>query len=268
MVKRPVFVDSALGQTNSTGPGQVKLKLANPLQQVTKVRLRDAQVPRLDDITYVAIGLRCGRASFVDNVQLPYNPSQVSTSGLFNVTGLTPGPPLFAVLPTAQASSVAAIEAGADVPYVYINQERYEFEFHPAINTLDELEIQLYRPPNPATPNVLAPYDTVVYLATLDAPPSVDLKDSLLSNKGLTDQSASSRFFTARVIATNAATLLLGSVSSTSAASVYTQYLTQAGLLAVERSIYTIEGTLVGTVQSLKMSTTQTTLNLEFECGR
>ena len=110
MVKRPVYIDSALGQVDQTLPGQVKLKLATPLRGVSKVRLRDAQIPRLDAITYIAIGLRCGRGAFVDNVQVPYNPSAVTTTGSFNVTGVTPGPPIFAILPIAQATSISAFK--------------------------------------------------------------------------------------------------------------------------------------------------------------
>lgn len=269
MVKRPVFVDSALGQTNFTSPGQVKLKFANPLQQVARVRLRDAQIPRLDDITYVAVGLRCGKGSFIDNVQIPYSPSAVTTTGLFNVTGLSPGPALFAVLPTAQASSVASIEAGADVPYVYINQERYEFTFQPPINSMDELELQLYRPPSPATPAVLSPYDTRVYTLALQTAPAEDLQGSIVGNKNPTDQRNLPYFFTATVVATKGLQLLLGSVSSTSAASAYVTYLQTPGLLPAEKSLYdSRSGSTIGTVTALAASTTQTTLNLEFECGK
>lgn len=269
MVKRPVFVDSALGQTNFTSPGQVKLKFANPLQQVAKVRLRDAQIPRLDDITYVAVGLRCGKGAFIDNVQIPYSPNAVTTSGLFNVTGLSPGPALFAILPTAQAASVASIEAGADVPYIYINQERYEFTFQPPINSMDEIELQLYRPPSPSTPSTLSPYDTRVFNLSLTSAPSSDLTGSIIGNKNPTDQRNLPYFFTATVVATKGAQLLLGSVSSTSAASSYIDYLKTPGLLAGEKSFYeSSTGTAIGTAGQLSASTTQTTLNLEFDCGK
>lgn len=269
MVKRPVFVDSALGQTSFTSPGQVKLRFANPLHQVARVRLRDAQIPRLDDITYVAVGLRCGKGPFIDNVQIPYSPDAVTTSGFFNVTGLNPGPALFAILPTAQANSVAAIEAGADVPYIYINQERYEFTFQPPINSMDELEIQLYRPPAPTSPSTLSPYDTRVFNLTLSTAPNQDYTGSVVGNKNATDQRSLPYFFTATVIAVKGVKLLLGSVSSTAAAAAYISYLATPGLLSGERTLYeSTSGATIGTVAFLEASTTQTTLNLEFDCGR
>lgn len=268
MVKRPVFVDSALGQTGFTTAGQVKLKLANPLHNVSKVRLRDAQIPRLDDITYVAIGLRCGRGSFIDNVQIPYNPSSVSTSGMFNVTGIVPQPPLFGILPVAQATSVAAIDANANVPYVYLNQERYEFTFQPPINNMDELEIQLYRPPSATSPSVLAPYDTQVFVASLDTALDSSLVGSIITNKASTDQRNLDYFFNGTVLGTKGSQLLLGSVSSTSAASSFATFLQQTGLLAAERALYLPNGTTLATVATLVSLTTQTTLNLEFDCGR
>ena len=202
----------------------------------------------------------------MDNVQIPYNPSKVSTSGLFNVTGVAPGPPIFAILPVAQASSVPAIDANASVPYIYLNQERYEFEFRPPILSMDELEIQLYRPPAPTTPSLLGAYDTRVYAASLDSPPSSDLTGALVTNKAPADQRSLPYFFTATVIGVKANRLLLGSASSTSAAGDFAQFLTQEGLLPTERGLYGLGGEFVGAVSSLVGLTTQTTLNLEFEC--
>ncbi len=267
MVRRPVYVDSALGQVKQASPGQVRLKLADPLRGVSRVRLRDAQIPRLDDIPYVAVGLRCGRGSFIDNVQVPYDPSAVTTSGLFDVTGVVPGPPIFAILPIAQVTSVSTLDYAASVPYVYLNQERYEFEFKPPLNTMADLEIQLYRPPTAAAPSTFAPYDTRVYVVTLDAPPTDDYAGVLVTNKAPTDQRTLPYFFTATVVTVSGSRLLLGEASSATALSAYTAFLLQPGLLPAERTLVTSSGTAVGTAVAVRPSTTQATLNLEFDCA-
>ena len=266
MVRRPVYVDSALGQIKQASPGQVKLKLANPLKGVSRVRLRDAQIPRLDDIPYIAVGLRCGRGAFVDNVQVPYDPSAVTTSGLFSVTGVSPGPPIFAILPIAQATSTNAFDYAASVPYVYLNQERYEFEFKPPINSMDDLEIQLYRPPLPSAPSTFPPYDTQVYVVTLATAPIGDYAGALVTDKALTDQRSLPYFFTATVVTVSGFKLLLGSASSATALAAYSTFLAQPGLLDAERTLYTSTGVEIGTVDDVRPSTTQTTLNLEFDC--
>ncbi len=269
MVKRPVYIDSALGQPNQSFAGQVKLKLANPLKGVSMVRLRDAQIPRLDDITYIAIGLRCGRGCFIDNVQVPYNPSAVTTTGLFSVTGVSPGPPIFAILPIAQAASVNVVDYAAGIPYVYLNQERYEFEFKPPINSMDDIEIQLYRPPSPAAPSVFLPYDTTVFLITLDttqAPSLPALVGETATNKSASDLRSFAYTFNALIIGTTGSKLLVGSVSSATAVTAFTTYLGQDGLLAQERMLYATSGAPIGTVSGVQQVTTQTTLNLEFDC--
>lgn len=266
MVKRPVYVDSALGQVDQSLPGQVRLRLSVPLKGVSRVRLRDAQIPRLDDITYIAVGLRCGRGSFVDNVQVPYNPSAVTTSGLFNVTGVLPGPPIFAILPIAQATSINALDYSAGVPYVYLNQERYEYEFRPPINTMEEIEILLYQPPDPANPAVFQPYDTRAYVMTLDQAPTSDFTGVIVTNKALADQRNLPYFFVATVVGANGNKLLLGSVSSAAAVTAYTLFLGQDGLLDEEKTMFTTGGASLSTVSSLKPLHTQATLNLEFDC--
>lgn len=267
MVKRPVYVDSALGQTAA---GRIRLKLANPLKGVSTVRLRDAQIPRVDAITYVAIGLRCGRGSFIDNVQIPYSPTAVTTSGSFNVTGVAPGPPLFAILPIAQASSISSLDYAAGVPYVYLNQERYEFEFKPPLNSMDELEIQLYRPPSPSAPSVFPGYDTTAFLVTLAGQATISI-GATVTNKPLATLATLPYFFTAEVIAaTVGATeirLLLGSASSAAAVSAFALFLGQAGLLDQERMLFSIDGKPLAPVASIQPLAPQTTLNLEFECA-
>ncbi|KAK9816163.1 hypothetical protein WJX74_010228 [Apatococcus lobatus] len=267
VIGRPVYVDSALGQIGQASPGQVKLKLANALKGVSRVRLRDAQIPRLDDIPYVAVGLRCGRGAFIDNVQVPYDPNAVTTSGLFNVTSVSPGPPIFAVLPIAQVTSTNAIDYAASVPYVYLNQERYDFEFKPPINSMDDLEIQLYRPPLPSAPSTFAPYDTRVYVVTLDVAPTGDYAGVLVTNKALSDQRSLPYFFTATVVTVSGFRLLLGAASSSAALAAYSSFLGQAGLLPEERTLYTSTGNAIGTATGVTPTTTQATLNLEFDCA-
>ncbi|KAK9827001.1 hypothetical protein WJX74_003224 [Apatococcus lobatus] len=264
MVKRPVYVDSALGQTSA---GRVRLRLANPLKGVSRVRLRDAQIPRLDDITYVAIGLRCGRGAFIDNVQVPYSPTAVTTSGSFSLTGVAPGPPLFAILPIAQASSISSLDYAAGVPYVYLNQERYEFEFKPPLNSMDELEIQLYRPPAPSQPSTFPNYDTTAYLFTLARQTSPVPDGAVVTNKALNALGSLPYYFTAVVIATTGSKLLLGSASSTSAISAFVVFLEQAGLLDQERMLYSVDGTPLAPVSAIQPLAPQTTLNLEFDCA-
>ena len=269
MVRRPVYVDSALGQVDQSLPGQVKLKLANPLRGVSRVRLRDAQIPRLDDITYIAVGLRCGKQSFIDNGQVPYNPSAVTTTGSFSMTGISPGPPIFAILPVAQASSIDTLSFSASVPYVYLNQERYDFEFRPPIQFLEDIEVYLYRPPDPNTPSLFLPYDTRAYILTLSAAAPTDLIGARVTNKAIADQRQQPYWFTATVVATGSdhSKLLLASVSSAAAMSAWGFYLQQPGLLDAERAVYRTSGEQVSTAAELAPLVTQVTLNLEFDCG-
>ena len=273
-ITKPVLIDSGLGQL---GPnGQVTFGLPVPLKSVSRVRLREALIPRTDDLLYVLIGFRFGGGSSCDNLVIPHDPTLVSVQNSSFLTGLSQHPPVFAAVPIAQASTIASLSADSlTVPYAYVNQERFSVNFQPPVIALDTIEMQLYRPPQASDPATLKPYDIRAYKVTLTTSGSFPAAGDEVTNIAASSYNASAYSFTATVIAAPAAAqvslgtgdLLLGSFSSYTAADAYIAFLESEDILPEQRLLYTTSGGLAGTVTSVAPITTQTVLSLELECG-
>lgn len=275
-VTRPVLIDSGLGLLGANG--QVTFGLPVPLKQVTKVRLREAMIPRTDDILYVLIGFRFNNQSPCDNLRIPHDPTQVAVQNSQFQTGLSQHPPCFAAVPIAQASTIASLSADAiAVPYAYVNQERFSAVFQPPISALNAIELQLYRPPSAATPAVLTPYDIRAYKVSMELPASgkLPVAGDEVTNIAVSNSNATTYAFTASVLTVAAAasgatscTFLLGGFSSYNAADAYGAFLGAAGTLPEQRQLFATGGTtVIGSVDSFAPIVTQTVLSLEFECA-
>lgn len=275
-VTRPILIDSGLGQLGSSG--QVTFGLPVPLKQVTRVRLREALIPRTDDILYVLVGFRFNGQSPSDNLRIPHDPSRVAVQNSQFLTGLTEHPPCFAALPIAQANTIASLSADSlTVPYAYVNQERFSMNFQPSVQALSSIELQLYRPPSPSDPATLLPYDIRAYKIVVSLPPSrkLPVAGAQVTNIVASDLASPAPTFTATVLTAASAgqtdptyTFLLGAFSSYAVATAYIAWLSSAGVLEEQKRLYsTADGSLVGTVQSATPITTQTILSLEFECA-
>lgn len=281
MTVRPVLIDSGLGQLGSSG--QVTFGLPVPVRQVSRVRLREALIPRTDDLLYVLVGFRFGSGSACDNLQIPHDPTLVTVQNAQGRTGLSQHPPLFAAIPIAQAGTVASLVVDSvTVPYAYVNQERFSATFRPPVQALDTIEMQLYRPPSAGDPATLVPYDIRAYKAMVDVPQGGKLPAAgdQVTNIQASDQNAAAYSFTANVVAVSPSTqtdatgatignvLLLGSFSSYPAAEAYRSFLGTPGILNEEREIYQPDtGKVVGSVSSVSPVSTQTVLSLELECA-
>lgn len=277
-VTRPILIDSGLGQLGSGG--QVTFGLPVPLKQVTRVRLREALIPRTDDILYVLVGFRFNGQSPSDNLRIPHDPSQVAVQNSQFRTGLTEHPPCFAAVPIAQANTIASLSADSlTVPYAYVNQERFSMYFRPSVPALNTIELQLYRPPSPSDPATLLPYDIRAYKIVMSLPQYGKLPEAggQVTNIVASDLATSAPTFTATVLtaaavstvqASTTCTFLLGAFSSYAVATAYIAFLSSAGTLEEQKRLYsTADGSLLGSVQSAAPITTQTVLSLEFECA-
>ena len=274
-ITRPILIDSGLGQLG-TG-GQVTFGLPVPLKQVTRVRLREALIPRTDDILYVLVGFRFNGQSPSDNLRIPHDPSQVAVQNSQFRTGLTEHPPCFAALPIAQANTIASLSADSlTVPYAYVNQERFSMYFQPSLPALSTIELQLYRPPSPSDPATLLPYDIRAYKVVMSLPASgkLPVAGDQVTNIVASDLATPAPTFTASVLTAastgqaGSCSFLLGAFSSYAVATAYIAFLSSAGLLEEQKQLYsTADGSLLGTVQSAAPITTQTVLSLEFECA-
>ena len=273
---RPVLIDSGLGLLGSNG--QVSFGLPVPIRQVTKVRLREALIPRTDDILYVLVGFRFNNQSPCDNLRIPHDPTQVAVQNSQFQTGLSQHPPCFAAIPIAQASTIASLSADAiTVPYAYVNQERFSAVFQPPITALTTIELQLYQPPSPGDPATLTPYDIRAYKVqmTLPAAGKLPVVGDEVTNIAVSNSNATTYSFTATVLTVAGAsstdttsTFLLGAFSSYTAADAYIAFLASPGVLPEQRQLFSTDNNAVlGTVTGIAPITTQTVLSLEFECA-
>ena len=280
VVKRYLYVDSALAPVVAGG---LKVSIPDPYSQVSKITLKEALVPRTDQLLYVLLGLRCNSDMRPSVVQLGSDPGTAraqnsntlsQSPAAYSVTKVTPHLPVFATLAVASAQSIAQLNSATlDVQYAYIdhhNDEICSYTFQPPLTTLHTVELQLYKPPQAATSYDLPAYDTDVYKITFAGPLSVPAGTDVTSRL-VSDQLPSSSDFTATVLTidpSSAAVALVGNISSLAAFQTFVARTGQDGVTQSERSLYTADSTnaLVGLVTSpASVTSLATTVLLLFE---
>lgn len=283
VVKRYLHIDSDLVPVVD---GAITVAIPDQYAQVSRVTLREALIPRTDDLLYVLLGLGLNGGERTSLMQLGTDPkaarSQSSNTTMapsyFSVTKLTPHLPVFCQLPIGDATSVTSLDANAlNVRYSFIdhrNDDMWSYAIQPPIRSLNTLKLQLYRPPSPSSTWDLPIYDISVYKIAFDAPvtspPGTDV-----TSKPIGDQIPHSQDFTATLLAvdpTDARNVLVGSFSSVTAFQAFVTRTGEDGVTKSEQSLFTADtaNTPVGLVSNPNNVTslaTRVLITLELICS-
>ena len=278
--KRYLYVDSSLAPVVDGG---LTVAIPDPYQNVSKITLKEALVPRTDQLLYVLLGLRCNSNMRPSLLQLGADPnsatSQNSNSAAqnpraYNLTKVTPHLPIFAELSVASAQSIAQLNTQTlDVQYASITHyqdEMCSYTFRPPLTSLHTVELQLYKPPASATSYDLPPYDVAVYkvsfASALSIPSGTDITSRVIS-----DNLPSPTDFTATVLTVDSAAsniALVGNISSLAAFKAFVKRLDEDGVTVSEQSLYTADNanSSIGQIPgSTRVTSLATTVLLLFE---
>ena len=280
VVKRYLYVDSALAPVVAGG---LKVSIPDPYSRVSKIALKEALVPRTDQLLYVLLGLRCNSDMRPSLLQLGADPNAVQVQNsskvaqspnAYNLTKVTPHLPIFATLPVATAQSVAQLSTSTlDVQYAFIDHhidEICSYTFRPPLTTLHTVELQLYKPPVAGASYELPSYDTDVYRVTFAAP-LMATAGSDITSRVVSDQLPSASDFTATILLldpNDSKVALIGNFSSLAAFQSFVKRTGQDGVTTSEKSVYTTDdsSTAVGVVEApASVTSLATTVLLLFE---
>ena len=278
--KRYLYVDSSLAPVVGGG---ITVNIPDPYINVSKISLKEALVPRTDQLLYVLLGLRCNTSMRPSLLQLGADPNAVQAQNsnsvsqnpkAYSVTKVTPHLPIFAELPVASAQSVAQLNTQTlDVQYAFIDHHQDDicsYSFKPALNSLHTVELQLYKPPPSSASYELPPYDVSVYRVNFGAPLTVAAGTDITS-RVISDNLPSATDFTATLLTVDTAArqvALVGNISSLSAFQSFVTRLDEDGASTSEKSLYTADSAnaSIGSVQaSDKVTSLATTVLLLLE---
>lgn len=283
VTKRYLHIDSNLVPVVD---GAITVAIPDQYAQVSRITLREALIPRTDDLLYVLLGIGLNGGDRPSLMQLGANPnaarSQNSNTSMapnyYSVTKVTPHLPVFCQLPIGDATSVAGLDANAlNVSYSFIDHrmdDMWSYAIQPPVRSLNTLKLQLYRPPDPASTWDLPVYDISVFKITFAAPvtcpPGTDI-----TSKPVTEQLPQPEDFTATVLAidpANAANVLVGSFSSLTAFQAFVTRTAEDGVTTSEQTLFTADtaGAPVGLVSSPAQVTslaTRVLITLELVCN-
>lgn len=261
--KRYLYVDSSLAPVVGGG---ITVNIPDPYSNVSKIALKEALVPRTDQLLYVLLGIRCNNSTRPSLLQLGADPNAVQAQNsntvsqnpkAYNLTKVTPHLPIFAELPVASAQSIAQLNTQTlDVQYALIDHRQDEicaYSFKPPLTSLHTVELQLYKPPPASASYELPPYDVAVYSVTFEAALAVAAGTDITS-RVISDSLPSAADFTATLLkidATNPEVALVGNISSLSAFQSFVTRLDEDGASTSEKSLYTADSanTSIGSVQ-------------------
>ena len=283
VVKRFVHIDSDLVPIVN---GAINVCIPDPYSQVSRITLREALIPRTDDLLYVLLGLQWNKGDRPSLMQLGADPasatSQNSNTTLapsyYSVTKVIPHTPVFAQLPIGDATSVAGLNASAlNVNYSFIDHrtdDMWSYDIQPPIRSLNTLTLQLYRPPDPSTTYDLPVYDISVFKITFAAAVTLEPGTDITS-KPTSEQIPQPEDFTATILAidaTNPAVALVGSFTSLTAFQAFLTRTGEDGVTTSEQTLFTADAsnTVVGVVsgpsQAVSLAT-RVLLTLELTCN-
>ena len=283
VVRRYLHIDSNLVPVVD---GAITVAIPDQYAQVSRITLREALVPRTDDLLYILLGLSLNGGDRPSLLQLGADPnaakSQNSNTSLapsyYSVTKLTPHLPVFAQLPIGDATSVTSLNASAlNVSYSFIDHrmdDMWSYTIQPPVRSLSTLKLQLYRPPDPSSTYDLPVYDISVYKLSFAAPvtfpPGTDI-----TSKPTAEQIPQPQDFTATVIAidpTDAASVLVGSFSSLTAFQAFVNRTGEDGVTKSEQTLFTADtanlpvGVISGPSQVTSLAT-RVLITLELTCN-
>ncbi len=281
--KRYLHIDSNLVPVVD---GAITVAIPDQYAQVSRITLREALIPRTDDLLYVLLGLQWNGSDRPSLMQLGADPksaqSQNSNTTLapsyYSITKLTPHLPIFAQLPVGDATSVSSLNASAlNVAYAFIDHRQddmWSYAIQPPVRSLNTLKLQLYRPPDPSSTWDLPIYDISVYKITFAAPLTVSAGTDITS-KPASEQIPQPQDFTATILAldpTDTATALVGSFSSLTAFQAFLTRTGEDGVTRSEQSVFTADAanTTVGVVTAPSQVTslaTRVLVTLELTCS-
>ena len=282
-VKRYLHIDSNLVPVVD---GAITVAVPDQYSRVSRITLREALIPRTDDLLYVLLGLQWNGGDRPSLLQLGADPksarAQNSNTTLapnyYSITKVIPHLPIFAQLPVGDATSTTSLDASAlNLKYAAINHrndDMWSYDIQPPVRSLNTLKLQLYRPPEPTSTWDLPVYDISVFKITLSAPVTVPPGTDITS-KPASEQITQPQDFTATILAldpANPADALVGSFSSLTAFQAFIARTGEDGVTKSEQTLFTADaaGTPVGVVSSPAQATslaTRVLLTLELTCS-
>lgn len=283
-VNRLLYVDSNLAPVTKGG---LVAKIPDNYTNVSRITLREALIPRTDDLLYVLLGIRCNQDQRPSLLQLGADPHSATAQNsntvsmnpnYYSLTKVTPHLPIFAELPVGNAESVTQLNASAlNVKYAFIDHHQdniFSYELLPPLRTLDSLEVQLYKSPSgPSEYNTLPPYDISVYSIQFEDNVT-QLPGTVITNKLASDQLPRSFDFTATILALDATkpnTALVGNITPLSGFATYITHISEEGVSDSERTLFdtSSDSNRIGTISGSSAITSLATrllLLFEVEC--
>jgi hypothetical protein len=283
-VNRLLYVDSNLAPVTEGG---LVAKIPDNFTNVTRITLREALIPRTDDLLYVLLGIRCNQDQRPSLLQLGADPNSATAQNsntvsmnpnYYSLTKVTPHLPIFAELPVGNADSVTQLNASAlNVKYAFIDHHQdtiFSYELLPALRTLDSLEVQLYKAPSgPSEYNTLPPYDISVYSIEFEGP-ITQQAGTVITNKLASDQLPRSIDFTATILAVDANKpniALVGNITPLNGFTTYITHIGEEGVNDSERTLFDTSGAsnIIGKItgpSAIASLATRLLLLFEIEC--
>ena len=282
-VTRYLHVDSDLVPVVN---GSLTVAIPDPYSRVSRITLREALIPRTDDLLYVLLGIRLNGGDRPSLMQLGADPTSARTQNsnksmapsYYSITKVTPHLPVFCQLPVGDATSVTSLNASAlNVNYSFIDHRKddmWSYAIQPSVRSLSTITLQLYRPPNSSCTYDLPVYDISVFKITFDAPLTVPPGTDVTSTP-TAEVLPQPEDFTATILAidpSDSQTALVGSFSSLAAFQAFVTRTAEDGVTRSEQSLFTADAsnTLVGLVSSPAQVTslaTRVLLTLELVCS-